>query len=164
MKTLAISAFLLTGLISSAASAQCDLTGLECWGPHKKCNIKFKNETGMGSGSGGGTGHDQVSSVATIKVSARKGDNTRAGSNTLQIAAGANKTMNLDKKQGFDKIRIENVLGGRSPKLTCDDIKKTLNGSGICKVFKALDPDGILWLAVTCNNAEVVVIAEKFPE
>lgn len=169
MTKLAIPAFLLMALMASTASAAhphtdsapatvCDLTQLDCWGPNKKCNIKFRNETGEGSGSGGGTGLKQVSEVSTIKVSARKADNTRAGSNTLKISAGDSKHMNLDKKKDFLKIRVTRetkFAGSTRATLSCAEVKTTLNGNGICKAFVGNNNMG-KFLVVTCNGNEVV--------
>lgn len=163
MTKLAIPAFLLMALMASTASAGhdaptvCDLTALDCWGPDNKCNIKFKNETGEASGSGGGTGFEQVSEVSTIKVSARKADNTRAGSNTLKILAGDSKHMNLDKKEDFLKIRVTRetkFAGYTRATLSCAEVKTTLNGSGICKAFVGKNNRG-KFLVVTCNGNAV---------
>ena len=159
MTKLAIPAFLLMALMASTASAAvCDLTQLDCWGPGKKCNIKFRNETGEGSGSGGGTGLKQISEASVIKVSARKADNTRAGSNTLKISAGDSKHMNLDKKKDFLKIRVTRetkFAGSTRATLSCAEVKTTLNGNGICKAFVGNNNMG-KFLVVTCNGNEVV--------
>jgi len=169
MTKLAIPAFLLMALMASTASAAhphtdsapptvCDLTQLDCWGPNKKCNIKFRNETGEGSGSGGGTGLKQISEASVIKVSARKADGTKAGKNTLSIAAGSNKHLNLDKKEDFLTIKLRRMTkytGSTRTNLTCKEIKNTLNGSGICKVFVGDNNMG-RFLVVTCNGNQVV--------
>lgn len=169
MTKLAIPAFLLMALMASTASAAhphtdsapptvCDLTQLDCWGPNKKCNIKFRNETGEGSGSGGGTGLKQISEVSTIKVSARKEDNTRAGSNTLSILGGDNGHLNLDKKKNFLKIRVirETKFAGYTRiNLSCANVKNTLNGNGICKAFVGKNNMG-KFLVVTCNDNAVI--------
>ncbi len=160
MTKLAIPAFLLMALMASTASAAtvCDLTQLDCWGPNKKCNIKFRNETGEGSGSGGGTGLNQISEASVIKVSARKEDDTRAGSNTLEISAGSSKHMNLDKKKNFLYIKLQRMTkytGYTRAKLTCNEVKNTLNGSGICKAFVGDNNMG-RHLVVTCNGNAVV--------
>ncbi|MCP4937056.1 MAG: hypothetical protein GY927_23320, partial [bacterium] len=108
-----------------------------CWGADKKCNIKFRNHTGRASGSGGSE-YNQLSRVKTVKIWAEKADGTKAGSNTLSIAADASNTMNLDKKQGFDKIKIKatpNDSGDMVVTMSCNDIKSTLKGTGNCKVF-----------------------------
>ncbi len=152
--TIAIVGFLLTAWMAPVAFAgKCDLTDLDCWGPDQKCNIKFKNETGMGSGSGGRTGYEQISSAATIKLSARKEDGTRAGRNTLQILAGADKTMNLDKKNDFNSIRIDRL--GSQAQLFCQDIKTTLKGNGVCKVFVG-QIFGKSQTVVNCDNGNVL--------
>jgi len=169
MTKLAIPAFLLMALMASTASAAhphtdpapptvCDLTQLDCWGPNKKCNIKFRNETGEGSGSGGGTELNQKSEASVIKVSARKEDDTRAGSNTLEISAGSSKHMNLDKKKNFLYIKLQRLTkfsGSTRVKLTCNDVKTTLNGNGICKAFVGNNNMG-KFLVVACNGNEVV--------
>ena len=140
--------------------AQCDITDLPCWGPDKKCNIKFRNLTGEASGSGTGTWLNQKSMAATIEVSARKADRSRAGSNTLEILAGASKTLNLDKKKDFDSIRIQNTTNFSGAVLrvrrTCDAIRTTLQGSGTCKVWWGCASAGDCWTAITCSGGDVV--------
>ncbi len=139
IKKLTIPTVLLMTLMSSAVYAQCDITDLSCWGSGKKCNIKFRNETGEASGSGGGSYLNQKSQVATIKVSARKADGTRAGSNTLKILAGDAKTMNLDKKKDFVRIKVQNTtnFSGATQvvNLDCQGVRQVLQGNGVCKVF-----------------------------
>jgi len=93
-----------------------------------------------------------------IKVSARKEDDTRAGSNTLEISAGSSKHMNLDKKKNFLYIKLQRLTkfsGSTRVKLTCNDVKNTLNGSGICKVFVGDNNMG-RHLAVTCDGNKVI--------
>ncbi len=152
-------AFLLTAMMATTAFAEpCDLTGLDCWGPHKKCNIKFKNLTGLDHGAGGGTGYEQVTYAATIKISARKADGSRAGKNSLSILAGADNTLNLDKKENFADIRIERKTGYgfKTARLRCNDVKSTLNGDGLCKVFVG-QATGRTFTIVTCDGGNVLV-------
>ncbi len=161
LKKLMMPAALIALLSSFGAQAQCDITDLPCWGPDKKCNIKFRNETGEASGSGG-SGYNQASYVKTAVVSARKRDGSLAGSNKLEILAGANKTMNLDKKKGFSEINIrvkpkamniDETVG-----MTCGHIRETLQGSGTCKIFMvkySVYPDQY-YVAYNCNGGKVM--------
>ena len=131
-------ALILPALVAGQAPAlaeTCEITDLSCWGSGKKCNIKFRNKTGLGGGSGAGE-HNQISRAATLHVSARKDDDGRAGSNTIKFDAGSSKTLNLDKKKDFLTVRI---TAGSSENVTmdCADIRDTLNGSGNCDVFAA---------------------------
>jgi hypothetical protein len=140
-----------------------EIQDLSCWGKGKKCNIKFKNETGRGSGSGGGTGYEQVFDPVPIEVSARKSDGGRAGSRNLTIQSDASMTLNLDKKKDFELINIRGGFSGGSgvAKLECQDIKNILNGRGVCKVFMT----GITFstgnsIVVACNGGNVVSAAD----
>jgi hypothetical protein len=137
-----------------------EIQALKCWGDQDKCNIKFKNTTGLGSGSGGGTGYNQKAEASTVHISARKADEDKAGSNTLTISAGASNTLNLDKKKSFDHIRVirKDGWGFRKADIGCVDVKRILNGNGFCKVFVgSLDMKSANSTVVTCNSAKVVV-------
>jgi hypothetical protein len=138
-----IHSVLLAGLISLvvpvavSAAAVCDITDLPCWGKGSKCNIKFSNNTGKASGSGGGTGYRQYSAAATTKVKAVKENGNRAGKNSLEILAGATGTLNLDKKSNFNGINIVATTIDGTPEvtLTCEQVRQVLAGSGKCKLF-----------------------------
>ncbi len=160
IKKLILPATLIALLSSFAAQAKCDLTDLPCWGPDKKCNIKFRNKTGEASGSDGGTGLKQVSFAKTIRVSARKANLKLAGKNALQILAGDAKHMNLDKKTNFQYIKIAHAIKAVETKLPikmgCSDIRTILQGSGVCKVFYGQKDLGrIESLAYHCDGGNV---------
>ncbi len=120
------------------AQAACTITDLPCWGPGKKCNIKFRNKTGESSGSDTGA-YNQETRAKTLKIRSEDANGARVGSNTLSILAGASNTMNLDKKDGFDHINIKAIAGGDKGDMvvdmSCKDIRATLQGSGTCKVY-----------------------------
>ncbi|MBI1181681.1 MAG: hypothetical protein GC201_14110, partial [Alphaproteobacteria bacterium] len=130
----------LVGLIATPAlGASCDIQDLKCWGSGSKCNIKFLNDTGSKSGSGGGSGYDQSSRAATIKVQAQKDDGSKAGKNTLEILDQQSKTLNLDKKDDFAQIKVwptSTTEKGRAGfVLKCDDVRNILTAGATCKVF-----------------------------
>ena len=158
--TSAIVAFLLMALMAPVAFAKCDITGLDCKGEGKKCNIKFKNLTGEGSGAGGGTGYKQVTLAANLKVTARAGDGSMQG-NIFEITAGASKTVNLDNKK-FSQIKIHRetgrgmMTGNETTYLTCDHITSILNGNGSCKVFVG-QTHGRKHTVAKCDGGNVIV-------
>lgn len=127
------------------ASATCDISQTKCAKEGSKCNIKFRNQTGVSSGSGGGTKLKQTSSAQTVKVKAVK-DNGNSAGNSLTINAGANNTMNIDKKakNNFTKIRITSPAMTRVDGVTmsCTDVQAVLNGTGKCKIFHGEPPYG----------------------
>lgn len=134
-------------LASSLAIAQqaCDITDLDCWGEDKKCNIKFRNKTGEASGSGGGTPYTQFTQAASIKVMAVDEAGEKVGQ-SLKILAGATKTLNLDKKSGFDRIKIQNTTDISAnyknvATLHCEDVRTILIGTGKCKIFAGKTKD-----------------------
>ncbi|MFN3213439.1 MAG: hypothetical protein ACE37M_10060 [Henriciella sp.] len=120
------------------ASATCDISQTKCAVNGGKCNIKFRNQTGVSSGSSAGTDLKQTSSAQTVKVKAVK-DNGNTAGNALTIDAGASNTMNMDKKakKNFTKIRITSPAMARVDGVTmsCTDIQAVLNGNGTCKIF-----------------------------
>ena len=131
-------ALLALGVMTPSAMAACDISNTDCAKNGGKCNIKFKNQTGLSSGSSKSTSLSQESSAHTIRVKALKDDGKSAG-NSLTINAGASNTMNMDKKanKNFAKIRIssEGMSGVQSVSMGCGDVRTILNGSGVCKVF-----------------------------
>jgi hypothetical protein len=150
----------LFALFSMSALAQdgqaCDITNLPCWGPESKCNIKIVNNTGESSGSAGGH-FNQVSWAVTVKALALKPDGSRAGGNTLEILAGQSRTINLDKKAGFDRIKILTATGaGGNVKIPCDDIQQILQDERHCKILIDSDNPGennYYYLAFNCGVA-----------
>jgi hypothetical protein len=162
MRTIALAAALVLSTVvagTAPALAACNITNLPCWGQGKKCNIKFRNKTGLAGGSGAGE-HNQISLAATLKISAIDENSKQVGSNTLRIAAGDNKTLNLDKKKGFTEISIK-ANGVNNIRMQCADVKATLKGSGKCDVFTAGKSGGVnstvtLYLAYKCAGGDVV--------
>lgn len=128
---------LVSALTAPNASADCDITGNDCF-KNGKCNIKFRNMTGEGSGSSSGTKLSQRTMAQIIRVKAVK-DNDKAAGNIINIEAGTSKTMNLEKKynKGFAKIRISSptLAGTTGVTMSCADVNKVLAGNGTCKVF-----------------------------
>ncbi len=63
------------GVATTTVQAACydDIQSLPCWGPDKKCNIKFRNHTGRASGSGGSE-YNQKSQAKTVKAWAATAD------------------------------------------------------------------------------------------
>lgn len=154
--------FLLGGL-APAAFASCDISATKCAVNGGKCNIQFKNKTGVHKGLSRGTNLKQMSLTQTIRVKALK-ENGHSAGNGLTIAADASKTMNVDKKanKNFAKIRIAspNMETVESVTMSCEDVKAVLNGNGTCKVFygyslyrdNAFEYD----LGYTCDGGNVV--------
>lgn len=126
---------------ASAASCYERIQSLECWGGSSKCNIKFRNHTGLASGSGGSE-YNQVSRAKTIRVWAVDENGDQVGSNKIKMLAGQNNTLNLDKKDGFEEINIRaygepDANSDLSIRMDCDAIVSTLEGTANCKVFIA---------------------------
>jgi hypothetical protein len=120
-----------------ADDSACDITDLPCWGPDHKCNIKMINNTGKASGSGG-SHFNQASWAVTVRVEAQKPGGNRAGSNTLEILAGQSKTINMDKKKGFDHIKISSATTGKKKgiaDISCDQIRDILKNNKNCKIL-----------------------------
>ena len=70
--------------------------------------------------------------------------------------AGASGTMNLDKKKNFQHINTKAKDGssGTFFAIFCEDIKKVLNGSGTCKVFRTTSSE--CPIAYNCDGENVV--------
>ncbi len=160
----AILSFALAGAaISPTSFAACDITQTKCWINDGNCNIQFKNKTGEGGGSSGGTGLEQASLAQTIQVKARKANGEKAG-NKLTISAGASSTMNIEKKakKDFDNIRISSKTASDTvadTNMSCAHVQAVLNGNGTCKVFNGYDPSksGLpgYRLGYQCDGGEV---------
>jgi hypothetical protein len=164
MRAIALAAALVVsaavaGTAPALAASSCDITDLSCWGPGKKCNIKFRNKTGLAGGSGGGQ-HNQFSQASTLLISARNASDALVGSNRLKIPAGGNKTLNLDKKKGFAAISIE-ADALMNIEMGCADIRGALKGSGKCDVIAASSGSSKtlkthFYLAYKCAGGDVV--------
>ena len=143
------------GATVTAAAEGCDLTKLPCW-DGGKCNIKFKNHTGKAKGSGKTPDGAQTSLSQMIYVSARKENGDKTG-NKLAISDTASKTMNLEKKKNFSKIRITPGHSGTidGTTLYCGTIKSILRGKGHCNIFYLVGTDSTETLAFSCNNKTV---------
>jgi len=149
--------------VSPPAVAGCDITQTKCWLNDGKCNIEFKNKTGEGGGSSGGTGLEQASLAQTIQVKARKANGEKAG-NKLTISAGASSTMNIEKKakKEFEDIRISSKTASDTvadTNMSCAHVQAVLNSNGTCKVFNGYDPSksGLpgYRLGYQCDGGEV---------
>lgn len=132
--------------LAPAAFASCDISQTKCAVNGGKCNIKFRNVTGADGGSDAGTNLTQKPSAQTIKVKALKENGDKAG-NALTINSPGNKTMNIDKKahRNFAKIRITSPALATIEGITmsCNDVKRVLNGNGTCKVFNGNASSGV---------------------
>ena len=143
----AITATLITAAIvtTPVARAACDISQTKCALNGGKCNIKFLNHTGLGTGSAHRTDLHQKASAQVIKIKAIEDDGGTAG-NSLKIQAGASKTMNIDKKakKDFAKIRITspNMVTVEGVTMSCEDVQDVLNGTGTCKIFNGHTPYG----------------------
>ena len=130
--------FAATAFSAPVANAACDISQTKCALNGGKCNIKFRNQTGIGGGSDGGTKLDQESSAQIIRVKAAKESGKPAG-NVLTIEAGTSKSLNLDKKakKNFDRIRISSptLSSVEGVTMTCAQVQQVLDGSGTCKIF-----------------------------
>ncbi|GAB5456712.1 MAG: hypothetical protein Hens2KO_29410 [Henriciella sp.] len=130
--------FLALGVMAPAAAASCDISDTKCAMNGGKCNIKFINKTGDGSGLSRGADIKQMSLAQSVKVKAVKDNGNKAG-NALTISDGASKTMNIDKKanKNFAKVRISspNMATIESVNMSCNHVKAVLNGNGTCKIF-----------------------------
>lgn len=144
------------GSVSASAEVVCDLTDLPCW-EGGKCNIKFKNHTGLASGSGNGI-VDQETLAMSVQVTARKPDGSKTG-NGFWIPAGSSKTMNLEKKKKLSWLRIKSRRDDvHAVRMQCDDIKAVLKGNGNCNVYfgfaKGIS-NHVEELAYSCNHKTV---------
>ena len=147
----ALLSFALTAGAGTASAETCDLTSLPCW-ENGKCNIKFKNHTGKSIGMGP-TGVLQSSFATTIRVSARKDNGDKTG-NAFSIIAGASKTMNLEKKKNFSKVRVSapgSSISGAT--LECPIIQSVLRGNGNCNIYYG-ERGSEQTLAYSCDNRE----------
>lgn len=156
-------ALILSPLLADGAWARaaCDITDLKCWGPNKKCNIKFRNKTGEQSGFS----HKdvkQMSKAITIYVKAMADDGERLGERQ-RLEAGDTRTINLDnrvklanqRKVTLSHIRISGLefpVGTYDALLKCDTIRSVLNGSGTCVVFIGKDDK----LHYKCDGGDVI--------
>ena len=143
------------GAALTASAEGCDLSKLPCW-DGGKCNIKFKNHTGKAKGSGRTPYGSQQSLSQTIYVSARKENGEKTG-NKLAISDTASKTMNLEKKKNFSKIRITPSHSGTIDGTTiyCGTIKAILRGKGHCNIFYLVGTDSTETLTYSCNNKAI---------
>ena len=104
------------------------------------CKIRFRNQTGLGSGSGGGD-YNQVSRAKTISVIGRDevGPTTGSVGPSMKTTAGAAKNFDLNhSERGFAnvvRIRIHTMSGYRSIDMSCKEAKQVMKGSKTCKVF-----------------------------
>ena len=134
-----------SAFVAPMASAECDISQTKCALNDGKCNIKFRNQTGISSGSGGGTKLDQTSSAQIIRVKAAK-ENGKPAGNVLTIEAGTSKSLNLDKKakKDFARIRISSptLASVEGVTITCAQVQTILDGSGTCKIFHGTPPYG----------------------
>ena len=137
IRPLILSAITLSA-IAPAAFASCDISQTKCALKDGKCNIKFRNLTGIDGGLDHGTSLDQETWAQIVKVKALK-ENGHTVGNVLTIGAGASKTMNLDKKanKNFAKLRITSPAMGsvKGVTMSCEDVQGVLNGNGTCKIF-----------------------------
>jgi hypothetical protein len=146
-------------LPSVAGRETCDLSDLPCAQQGQKCNIHFKNLTGVAEN----TCYKAKSwpLARTVKVKAKDVNHNTLG-NTLTILAGAKNTMNLSKtaKAEISHITVdEGTEYFRDTLLTCDEIKTVLKGSGKCKIYlhktggSALNPYGFVFF--DCSGGDV---------
>lgn len=147
--------------LAPSASAACDISQTKCALNGGKCNIKFRNITGVSSGSGKDTSIHQTAEAKIIRVKAVKQNGKKLG-NALNINASASKTLNLDKKakKEFAKIQItspaDKAVGGVT--MSCEHVTAVLNGTGTCKVFygySSYDKSNYR-LGYTCSGDRVV--------
>ena len=158
-----ITATLITGAIitTPVARAECDISQTKCAVNGGKCNIKFRNLTGISTGSGKDTAINQTAEAKLIRVKAVKQNGKKLG-NALSINASASKSLNLDKKakKEFAKIHItspaDKSVNGVT--MSCDHVKAVLNGTGSCKVFYgySIYDKSNYRLGYTCSNDHVV--------
>lgn len=156
-KLTAISLFFASPFAMGSTAAQCDITTLPCW-DGGKCNIKFKNHTGEGTGDSTDD-LSQTSSAMDIQIKAVDANGKKTG-NSFKIIAGASKTMNLEKKynKGFNEIRLIPVNNYKPDRATmsCQDVKKVLRGNGNCNVFFGYGKgQGGMGLGFSCDNGRV---------
>jgi len=150
--------------LASTAQAEkyvCDISGTRCAiNPGGKCNIHFYNRTAKESGLGGPTALKQDGLAQTIKVRALK-DNGNVAGNALKIDSGRSKTMNIEKKVGYDfaKIRISSDSDKLVESITmkCDVVIAVLEGNGTCTIFNGKKGDkNTNYLGYNCADGTVV--------
>ena len=142
MKHLTVSASLVLALsiavFAPAAVADCDIRETKCYKNKGKCNIKFRNRTGVEDKTDSDSRLNQRASAQIIRVKAVK-ENGKAAGNVINIEAGTSKTMNIDKKwkKDFARIRISSptMAAVDGVTMSCDHVLQVLNGNGTCKVF-----------------------------
>lgn len=152
-----------SAVFAPIASAECDISQTKCALNDGKCNIKFRNQTGIGSGSAGGTKLDQTSSAQIIRVKAAKENGNPAG-NVLTIEAGTSKSLNLDKKakKDFARIRISSptLASVEGVTISCEQVQTILDGNGTCKIFHGTPAYGAekfdYQLGFSCDGGDVV--------
>ena len=104
------------------------------------CKIRFRNHTGLASGSGGGD-YNQVSRAKTIHVVGRDAVGPQTGNvgPNVKILAGDAKNFDLNHDQrGFAnvvRIKVKTVSGDRTIDMSCQEAKQVMKGSKTCKVF-----------------------------
>ena len=125
-------------VFTPVAAADCDIRETKCYKNDGKCNIKFRNRTGVEDKTDRNSRLNQRASAQIIRVKAVK-DNGKAAGNIINIEAGTSKTMNLDKKwkKEFARIRISSptMAAVDGVTMSCDHVLQVLNGNGTCKVF-----------------------------
>ncbi len=134
----ALAASLMAAFAAPTASADCDIRETKCYKNKGKCNIKFRNRTGVEDKTDRNSRLNQRASAQIIRVKAVK-DNGKPAGNIINIEAGTSKTMNIDKKwnKEFAQIRISSptMAAVDGVTMSCDHVLQVLNGNGTCKVF-----------------------------
>jgi hypothetical protein len=147
----------IAAIASAPAFAKCDISTLACWGSGSKCNIHFKNHTGLATGDSGGT-YNQTSAARNIRVWAETKSGDRVSGRKL-INAGDKKTINLDKAKNFDHIEIkQDDLWKKEPKLysviKCPEIQRILQGEGTCHIWLTTSQQKPI--AFSCNGKSII--------
>ena len=144
------------GGATATAEQVCDLTELPCW-DGGKCNIKFKNHTGLATGSGNGL-VDQETLAMSVRVTARKPNGGKTG-NGFWIPAGSSKTMNLEKKKDLSWLRFKSRRDDvHALTMDCQAIKRVLRGNGTCNIYFGFAKNisgHVEELAYSCNHKTV---------
>lgn len=141
----------------------CRIAQLDCAKSGSKCNIKFRNRTGVQEPTGC---YGKSAAQATkVRVAAQDVNGKDLG-NDLTIEAGATNTMNLEnkKKTGFMSIRVsspDNMLA-KDVSLSCAQIKQILAKDATCKVYIDYNENSDketdkFHVALVCNGGEVCV-------
>jgi len=156
----AVTALLCSSATAAFALPLCNITDLPCLTPGKKCNIKFRNQTGEASGSGGNV-YNQVSRARTIHIWVRDTNGRKLGSR-MNITAGGKKTMDVGLREsdgiGDIVIKVDPVkdLSDEDFRLNlgCTEIRYVLSGKGNCKVF-VYKKHGKYYSAYSCNGSGI---------